>query len=843
MTNPFTTGNPQRATNMVLWLFMCVFTLFSNSSLLAQGCDPDVTPPNCQAPPNVTVSCEAFDPTLTSYGTATATDNCCLDTVIITNNYTLFDTLCDRGTITRVFRAFDCAGNGSTLGVVSAMQTIVVTYEQSYSVRFPDDVVIAASDVPADAWFGTPSTFMEDCENIGISYEDVITPKPALGRIDVERTWSVFNWCTYDPALDFIMVPNPTPSAISEYAAPNLPGPMVSASGTPAPLNPTITKINPTDPAPTDFSTFYSTNSNGYRYTQHIYIIDTLVSVIQGKVYGDADGDCTYDPGETQFYGRTVFGVGNVTGTTYETQTDANGNYWFGVLPDETEIEVSIGTPLNSGNSCGSSYTVPVLTGQANTQNLSLYLTEDCAILSVDISAPFLRRCFDNNYYHIHACNESSDVVEDAYVVVNLDPYMSYVSSSIPGTQTVGNPLERTFPLGDLPPGECVNFTVRFLVSCDAISGASHCTEAQMFPQVICDKLGNWEGANLRLTGECAGNTVKLSIENTGTGNMTESHEFVVVEDVIMRQATPFQLNSGEKIDIEVPANGATWHLSASQPSAHPFTGVEGIAVEGCGGLNNLGLVAMFPFNSPNPFIATDCQRNIGAYDPNDKQAMLVGYGEDHLLEKNTPIDYMIRFQNTGTDTAFNVVVLDTLSANLDPASVRPGAASHAYDFSILNGNVLRFRFANILLPDSSTNLEGSNGFFKFSVAQRPDNPDGTRIENSAAIYFDFNEPIITNTVFHTIGTHFVMVSVSDLPDAMALHAYPNPARGSVTFEIPETGGQFALSNNLGQTLRSVAADQSLLRVDCAGLAPGVYIYRYQQPNGKAFAGKLLIGE
>ena len=63
-----------------------------------------------------------------------------------------------------------------------------------------------------------------------------------------------------------------------------------------------------------------------------------------------------------------------------------------------------------------------------------------------------------------------------------------------------------------------------------------------------------------------------------------------------------------------------------------------------------------------------------GAYDPNDKLATTsLGSTTSWLLDEDEWIDYTIRFQNTGTDTAFNVVITDTLPANLDPSTAHRG--------------------------------------------------------------------------------------------------------------------------------------------------------------------------
>jgi uncharacterized repeat protein (TIGR01451 family) len=328
---------------------------------------------------------------------------------------------------------------------------------------------------------------------------------------------------------------------------------------------------------------------------------------------------------------------------------------------------------------------------------------------------------------------------------------------------------------------------------------------------------------------------------------MQQPLDFVVVEDVIMREEGQFQLQAGDNRHFVLPANGATWRLQAQQEPFHPWGGIEAVAIEGCGGLNTPGLVTLFALNTPNPAEAIDCQENLGAYDPNDIQAFPGGYGAEHFLEANTDITYLIRFQNTGTDTAFNVVVLDTLPNELDPASVRPGASSHPYGFSILDGRVLQFRFEDILLPDSNVNQLGSNGFVRYHIEQQPNLPDGTFFGNRAAIFFDFNDPVITNTAFHTIGTHFITVSV-DQPTAIQsapLRVYPNPSASHVYFELPlqapAVQNRFVLRNAVGQEVRSVLFEGQQYRFDRGLLPAGVYFYDINQGNNKLYSGRIVL--
>jgi uncharacterized repeat protein (TIGR01451 family) len=136
------------------------------------------------------------------------------------------------------------------------------------------------------------------------------------------------------------------------------------------------------------------------------------------------------------------------------------------------------------------------------------------------------------------------------------------------------------------------------------------------------------------------------------------------------------------------------------------------------------------------------------SYDPNNKETASHIYQE---IAANEALEYVINFQNTGTDTAFSVTLLDTLPPQLIPSSIVPIGSSHDFTYHLVAPNVVKFLFHNINLPDSNVNEPASKGFIKFSIDQTPNNPLGTIIKNKAAIYFDFNDPIITNFTHNII--------------------------------------------------------------------------------------------
>jgi uncharacterized repeat protein (TIGR01451 family) len=181
--------------------------------------------------------------------------------------------------------------------------------------------------------------------------------------------------------------------------------------------------------------------------------------------------------------------------------------------------------------------------------------------------------------------------------------------------------------------------------------------------------------------------------------------------------------------------------------------------------------------------LTTECQTNIGSFDPNDKRSFNASGRESDRVDKGEYITYHIRFQNTGTDTAFTVRIVDPLSASLDLATLEVLSASHAYTYEITEGPSLVAVFNHILLPDSTTNEAASHGFLKFRVKPLPTFDYGTTIPNKADIFFDFNDAVLTNEV-HTMI--LPAVGVHDQRDLIDFTVFPNPAKDMLQLQIDE---------------------------------------------------------
>jgi uncharacterized repeat protein (TIGR01451 family) len=245
-----------------------------------------------------------------------------------------------------------------------------------------------------------------------------------------------------------------------------------------------------------------------------------------------------------------------------------------------------------------------------------------------------------------------------------------------------------------------------------------------------------------------------------------------------------------------------------------------------------IGEVLQFTVSGSNPLTETTTANNshlaystiTAAYDPNDKAGLsnsTLGVDRfDLLLDEY--IDYTIRFQNTGNDTAFTVVIRDTLDIGLDITSLEILDASHAFEPLFETGRTLAFAFQNILLPDSATDLLYSQGFVSYRIKPVGGLLPGHAVSNTAAIYFDFNPPVITNTTVHVMelgtGTSF--------GHSAAWLLYPNPAQDLLTLLLP--GGAMPRSVQVvgvdGRVIAlPVQAIAGGIQLDVSGLASGAY--------------------
>ena len=579
--------------------------------------------------------------------------------------------------------------------------------------------------------------------------------------------------------------------------------------------------------------------------TINITVDASICGYLNGSVMHDLSEDCIADIGEPGLSGWLVKAE-DISGNTFYGTTDNAGNYLIGVPLGS--YEVSAITPNSLWLLCGPgpATLVPVAGDTFFAGNIPVKKLAGCQQLTVSIGTGTLRRCFSNNYYYVNYCNEGTALAENAFVLITLDPFMTPLSASKPYTNLGNNVLR--FELGDLDIGDCGNFYLQVQISCSAVLGQTHCTEAHIYPDSTCLPPNPlWSGAELKLNSQCDADSVRFFLENIGANDMNGAVDYIVIEESVMLMQGSVQLDAGESLTLPFPANGSTWRVEVGQVPFFPGLSVPALSVEGCtqGSVFSTGFLTQFSVNDADPWVDIDCTQNIGSYDPNDKQAFPEGYGAAHYIRPGTELEYLIRFQNTGTDTAFTVRIVDTLSTWLDPTSIKPGASSHHYQFDLTGAGIATFLFENILLPDSNVNQAGSNGFVKFSIHPRVDAPLETVIENDAAIYFDFNDPVITNTVFHRLGENFVVGTWQPHQPGAEVSISPNPFGDWTTLAIKglKKDGRLRLQvfDLQGVLVREQASGSAVFQLERGDWQAGVYLFSITQDGKSVGSGKLIV--
>ena len=216
----------------------------------------------------------------------------------------------------------------------------------------------------------------------------------------------------------------------------------------------------------------------------------------------------------------------------------------------------------------------------------------------------------------------------------------------------------------------------------------------------------------------------------------------------------------------------------------------------------------------------------MNSFDPNDK-TVLQGTTVD-IDDADEYLNYVVRFQNTGSASAIRVLIRDVLSNQLDWATFKPVSASHSYTTLITNGNQVEFEFDNINLPAEQDDAAGSNGFVAFKIKPIAGIQVGDIITGDASIFFDFNAPIITNTV----STEITTVLSNPEFETTDIKVYPIPANDQVF--IQKSNQQEILDITLYALNGSMLLHQKEKEIiDISSIAKGVYFLKIATNKGE----------
>ncbi len=214
-------------------------------------------------------------------------------------------------------------------------------------------------------------------------------------------------------------------------------------------------------------------------------------------------------------------------------------------------------------------------------------------------------------------------------------------------------------------------------------------------------------------------------------------------------------------------------------------------------------------------------QTVVNSFDPNDKTCL---EGETISPEQlGEYLHYRIRFENTGTANAVNIVVKDNIDRNtLDLSTLVVVDASHevfirSRDF--FSDYYVEFIFENINLPFDDAN---NDGYVVFKIKTLDTLALDDLIENEAEIYFDFNFPIITNVAETTVAT----LSTEDVEIAdNGIVLFPNPTLNTLFVKSEHAIEAISIYDISGRLIQELSGTgpENTIEIHTNDLASGTY--------------------
>jgi hypothetical protein len=497
-----------------------------------------------------------------------------------------------------------------------------------------------------------------------------------------------------------------------------------------------------------------ATDANGCSSSDHVFVSynaanNSCYCTIAGKVYQDANSNCTIDGGENGIQNIMIHCIG--AGYTF---TDANGNYSF---------QVPTGT-YTLTESVNSHY--PLAACQSNAMVTGVTASSGCTT-TVN---------FANNMVIQH----------DLHIITTSYPY----NAPIPG-----NPY---------------------------------------YQRVI-----------IQNDGTVAEGNIQVAYTNDGQlGSMTTSPALFTQQDAI-NYPNWYSIQSG--FANLAPGTADVINLSYNTPTNIPLNTVVNFydSTAQATPVNTNWLLDESPWNNVQNYQQTV----IGSFDPNFKEVSPKGSGtQGYIATRDSVLDYVIHFQNEGTFYAQNISVVDTLDSSLDWSTLRPGYSDHHYTATVSETGVVTFKFANINLPWKSQYGDVmSSGMVAYTIKTKHNLAQGTQIKNKAAIYFDFNAPVITNTTLNTLNDLLSSVEEKAVIENGDVTLFPNPTATVLNVVINSKVNNTAVVNVLdlsGKVLKtkqaSVNEGKTMLQEDVSELPSGIYFVQVKC-NESMVTKKLVI--
>ena len=490
---------------------------------------------------------------------------------------------------------------------------------------------------------------------------------------------------------------------------------------------------------------------------------------VGGAIFYDDALDCQAVGADTLDLGQLRPNIKweNTAGGGATVSSNSEGTY-LAALPDTSQYTWQLIPPSFLWQSC------PPDTTQTYTAYDSVYTLdflmqpqESCPYIEVFVSSSRLRGCEDGTV-HINYQNTGTAAANNQILTFTHEEGLDIISTSLPPLSQTGSQME--FQLPPLGVGESGEVVITVNADCATfLPGHVFCFDASVDLNPSCwDSLSGWDGSDLQAEASCEPDSIVFTLTNRGPGAMDVARDYnlsIVNDDIVMLlEVGDVQLGPDESAVFKVQDTTALVRLLAMQDEEHPQYDDMQLTVDACVGVDSNQLNQQL-MQSPNTNYGLTgdqlCVELRGAYDPNIKVPFPEGQEPIGEVPAGTWIDFTVHFQNTGNDTAFLVVIRDTLADCLDLNTIRMGGSSHPYEWALFGQRELEVTFDPIALPDSNINVSGSQGFVQYSIRIKEDCAPGTEIRNRAGIYFDFNPVVLTDYTLHTIAKPKVYHSIT----------------------------------------------------------------------------------
>jgi uncharacterized delta-60 repeat protein len=235
----------------------------------------------------------------------------------------------------------------------------------------------------------------------------------------------------------------------------------------------------------------------------------------------------------------------------------------------------------------------------------------------------------------------------------------------------------------------------------------------------------------------------------------------------------------------------------------------------------------------------------VNSYDPNFIEVFPNSKCDEHFIQYDKKINYLVHFQNTGNAEAVNIKIDNAVDTLLDLSSLRIVGGSANCWTEILENGMLRFHFDSIMLIDSITDPIESQGFIQYELSMTGIN-HGKQLDNQAFIYFDYNPAIVTNQVFSTVyvgnlESHFCELGTSSFLENI-VSIDPNPFNSEIkinrftdeilTYTILDLNGKI-VDNGILNEFSNI--------VKLSNILPGFYLIKLINTQGQSISEHKII--